>query len=126
MRPPNTTAERAILENERIELLDDIEKTKVLLQEEVKAEVDEGDPGLFDREMYRALLTTLEKKLESVNAALRAIEKGRYGTCERCGQQIDPARLSAKPDAVLCLECQLQVERLTKKAALRSLMMEEE
>lgn len=126
MRPPNTTAERAVLENERMELLDDIEKTKVLLQEEVKAEVDEGDPGLFDREMYRALLTTLEKKLESVNAALRAIEKGRYGTCERCGQQIDPARLSAKPDAVLCLECQLQVERLTKKAALRSLMMEEE
>lgn len=126
MRQPNTNGERAILENDRIELIDDIEKTKVLLQEEVKAEVDEGDPGLFDREMYRALLTTLEKKLESINAALRAIEKGRYGTCERCGEQIDPARLSAKPDAVLCLECQLQVERLTKKAALRSLMMEEE
>jgi len=47
--------------------------------------------------MYRALLTTLEKKLESINAALRAIEKGRYGTCERCGEPIDPARLSAKP-----------------------------
>ncbi len=126
MKPPNAVAERAILEHERDELFDDIEKTKVLLQEEVKAEVDEGDPGLFDREMYRALLTTLEKKLESVNAALRAIEKGRYGTCERCGEQIDPARLAAKPDAVLCLECQLQVERLTKKAALRSLMLEEE
>ncbi|HRX04619.1 MAG: TraR/DksA family transcriptional regulator [Anaerolineae bacterium] len=126
MRPPNTNAERAVLETERIELMDDIEKTKILLQEEVKAEADEGDPGLFDREMYRALLTTLEKKLESVNAALRAIERGRYGTCERCGEQIDPARLSAKPDAVLCLDCQLQVERLTKKAALRSMMMEEE
>ena len=126
MRQANTNGERAILENDRIELIDDIEKTKVLLQEEVKAEVDEGDPGLFDREMYRALLTTLEKKLESINAALRAIEKGRYGTCERCGEPIDPARLSAKPDAVLCLDCQLQVERLTKKAALRSMMMEEE
>ena len=126
MRQPNTNGERAILENDRIELIDDIEKTKVLLQEEVKAEVDEGDPGLFDREMYRALLTTLEKKLESINVALRAIEKGRYGTCERCGEPIDPARLSAKPDAVLCLDCQLQVERLTKKAALRSMMMEEE
>ncbi len=94
MKPPNTVAERAILEHERDELIDDIEKTKVLLQEEVKAEVDEGDPGLFDREMYRALLTTLEKKLESVNAALRAIDKGRYGTCERCGQQIDHLSLN--------------------------------
>lgn len=125
MRQSNTNAERAVLENERLELIDDIEKTKLLLREEVKAEVDEGDPGLFDREMYRALLTTLEKKLQSVETALRAIEKGRYGTCERCGNQIDPARLAAKPDAVLCLDCQLQVERLTKKAALRSLMEEE-
>lgn len=125
MRQSNTIAERAVLENERLELIDDIEKTKLLLREEVKAEVDEGDPGLFDREMYRALLTTLEKKLQSVETALRAIEKGRYGTCERCGNQIDPARLAAKPDAVLCLDCQLQVERLTKKAALRSLMEEE-
>lgn len=124
MRPPNTAAERAVLERERAELLDDIDKTKTLLQAEVNAEVDEGDPGLFDREMYRALLTTLEKKLESVNAALRAIEKGRYGTCERCGNPIDPARLAAKPDATLCLDCQIQVERLTKKAALRSLMEE--
>lgn len=124
MRPPNTTAERAVLERERDELKDDIDKTRMMLQGEVNAEVDEGDPGLFDREMYRALLTTLEKKLESVNAALRAIEKGRYGTCERCGNPIDPARLAAKPDATLCLDCQIQVERLTKKAAMRSLMEE--
>jgi RNA polymerase-binding protein DksA len=124
MRPNNTATERAVLENERTELMDDIDKTKMLLQDEVKAEADEGDPGLFDREMYRALLTTLEKKLESVNAALRAIEKGRYGICERCGNPIDPARLAAKPDATLCLDCQLQVERLTRKAALRSLMEE--
>jgi RNA polymerase-binding transcription factor DksA len=50
---------------------------------------------------------------------LRAIDKGKYGICERCGQPIDPARLEVRPDATLCLNCQREVERIAKKTALR-------
>ncbi|WP_211210939.1 TraR/DksA C4-type zinc finger protein [Sporichthya polymorpha] len=30
---------------------------------------------------------------------------GTYGTCERCGQAIPPARLTARPTARTCVAC---------------------
>ena len=119
MRPINTETEREKLEAERVAILDDIEHLKEWLQGEVDVDADEGDPDLAEREKNLALLMVMERKLESVNMALRAIEKGRYGICERCGNPIDPARLEVRPDATLCLDCQREVERIAKKAALR-------
>jgi RNA polymerase-binding protein DksA len=100
-------------------ILDDIEHLKEWLQGEVDVDADEGDPDLAEREKNLALLMVMERKLESVNGALRAMEKGRYGICERCGEPIDPARLEVRPAATLCLDCQREVERIAKKAALR-------
>jgi RNA polymerase-binding protein DksA len=119
MRPINTETEREKLEAERVAILDDIEHLKEWLQGEVDVDADEGDPDLAEREKNLALLMVMERKLESVNMALRAIDKGRYGICERCGNPIDPARLEVRPDATLCLDCQREVERIAKKAALR-------
>jgi RNA polymerase-binding protein DksA len=119
MRPINIETEREKLEAERVAILDDIEHLKEWLQGEVDVDADEGDPDLAEREKNLALLMVMERKLESVNMALRAIDKGRYGICERCGQPIDPARLEVRPDATLCLDCQREVERIAKKAALR-------
>jgi len=119
MRPINTETEREKLETERVAILDDIEHLKEWLQGEVDVDADEGDPDLAEREKNLALLMVMERKLESVNMALRAIDKGRYGICERCGNPIDPARLEVRPDATLCLDCQREVERIAKKAALR-------
>ena len=119
MRPIKIEAEREKLEAERNAILDDIEHLKEWLQGEVDVDADEGDPDLAEREKNLALLTVMERKLESVNSALRAMEKGRYGICERCGNPIDPARLEVRPDATLCLDCQREVERIAKKAALR-------
>ena len=119
MRPIKIEAEREKLEAERAAILDDIEHLKEWLQGEVDVDADEGDPDLAEREKNLALLIVMERKLESVNGALRAMEKGRYGICERCGEPIDPARLEVRPDATLCLNCQREVERIAKKAALR-------
>lgn len=119
MKPTKVETERAKLEAERVAVVDDIGHLKEWLQGEVDVDADEGDPDLAEREKNLALLTVLERKLESVNMALRAIEKGRYGICERCGNPIDPARLEVRPDATLCLDCQREVERIAKKAALR-------
>ena len=112
-------AERAVLERERVAVEDDIMHLREWLQGEVDVDADEGDPDLAEREKNLSLLMALERKLELVNAALRAIEKGKYGICERCGLPIDPARLEVRPDATLCLTCQREVERIAKKAALR-------
>ncbi len=119
MRSIKIDAEREKLEAERAAILDDIEHLKEWLQGEVDVDADEGDPDLAEREKNLALLMVMERKLESVNAALRAMEKGNYGLCERCGNPIDPARLEVRPDATLCLDCQREVERIAKKAALR-------
>lgn len=46
----------------------------------------------------------LEKRLKDTQDALEKIEKGTYGKCEVCGQDIDPARLGANPQARFDLE----------------------
>ncbi len=107
--------ERTKLEAEQAEIEAKIQHLSEWLKGEVDIDAEEGDPDLFEREKNLALLTTLERRLEQTRSALRAIEKGLYGVCERCGQTIDPARLEVKPDATLCLKCQQEVERLIKR-----------
>ncbi|GAB4556912.1 MAG: hypothetical protein Kow0047_00820 [Anaerolineae bacterium] len=111
--------ERARLEAERDRLLQDIQMLRESLLGEVDIDIEEGDPDLIEREKSAALLAALEQKLESIQVALRAIEKGLYGICERCGKQIPPERLEVKPDATLCVECQAEVERLIKRGLYR-------
>lgn len=48
---------------------------------------------------------SLELKLKDVNLALEKIEKGGYGTCEKCGKAIEEERLLAYPEARLCMGC---------------------
>ena len=43
--------------------------------------------------------------LEQVNDALRKIDDGTYGLCDRCHKPIAPGRLEALPYATLCIEC---------------------
>jgi RNA polymerase-binding transcription factor DksA len=88
------------------------------MKEEVDVDAEEGDPDLIEREKNVALANQLERRLEGVQAALRAIDKGRYGLCERCGKEIDPERLEVKPDATLCLQCQVEVEKLIKRGLM--------
>ena len=49
--------------------------------------------------------TILEKKLQNIIKALQKIEKGSYGTCEKCQQEIDLNRLKATPSSKNCLNC---------------------
>jgi DnaK suppressor protein len=43
--------------------------------------------------------------LEDVDRALRKLEEGTYGICDRCGRLIPEARLEARPWSVLCVDC---------------------
>ena len=52
-----------------------------------------------------ALAAKLHETLAEVEDALSKIDQGTYGTCERCGQEIAPARLEAKPAARYCINC---------------------
>ncbi len=64
-----------------------------------------------ERGEAEALATQLREALADVEKALGKLEKGSYGTCERCGKPISPARLEAKPASAYCIECASLVKR---------------
>ena len=65
----------------------------------------------FDREMGYTLEDNAESVLAAIESALRRIDDGTYGTCQRCGKQIAPERLEALPYAELCIDCKRETER---------------
>jgi DnaK suppressor protein len=58
-----------------------------------------------ERGKVLALIDRLRSQLRDVERALRKIEDGSYGLCERCGQPISPERLEALPYSTLCVTC---------------------
>lgn len=100
-----------VLEEERAQKLLELERLREALKSEVDPDTDEGDPDLTEREKVIALARGLERKLDSVEHALRQAEEGMYGICERCGEVINPARLEIVPEATRCVPCKSIVER---------------
>jgi DnaK suppressor protein len=60
--------------------------------------------------MAKATRGTLKISLDQCNAALRAVERGEYGLCRKCEEPVGIKRLSVKPEAPFCLECQRAVD----------------
>ena len=112
---------RSTLETERTDLerrMQEIEEaTFVATQSEITGEVgldeDFADAGTatFDRERDLSIRNNIQDLIDQITRALRRIDEGSYGTCERCGQPIDAARVKALPHASLCLDCKRREER---------------
>jgi DnaK suppressor protein len=49
--------------------------------------------------------------LAELDAARARLAAGTYGVCERCGRPIAPARLAARPEARLCIDCASRAPR---------------
>jgi DnaK suppressor protein len=64
----------------------------------------------YNRELQQTTELLLEREAQQVEAALRARVTGTYGTCEGCRHQIPAARLAARPEATLCVDCQRRME----------------
>ncbi len=58
-----------------------------------------------ERGETEALVRELRDALADVERALEKLDEGSYGTCERCGQPIAPARLEAMPAVKTCIQC---------------------
>ena len=117
-RPEIIARERRKLAEEQKRLAGQLERLREALKVEVDVDAEEGDPDLIEREKNVALVAQLEGRLARGQAALRSIDKGRYGICERCGIEIPTERLEVRPDATLCLTCQIEVEKLIKRGLL--------
>jgi RNA polymerase-binding transcription factor DksA len=70
---------------------------------------DEHDPEgatlAYERQYVAALQARARASLTDIGVALRKLDDGRYGECDRCGQPIGDARLAARPAALVCVRC---------------------
>jgi RNA polymerase-binding protein DksA len=58
-----------------------------------------------ERTEVLGLVDNLKKQLDEVDGALARIDSGEYGKCSNCGREISAARLEARPEATLCIDC---------------------
>ena len=105
---------RGLLEAERLQALRRLAALTGDFDEVVAASRDsnaddehdpEGATIAFERSQVAALVQQVRGHLAEVEAAIRRLEGGTYGTCERCGQPIARARLQARPAARTCIGC---------------------
>ena len=106
---------RKRLEEEKERLEELIEEARVELEEARQTESSgerSPDPGnaeagsmKFEYEKELSMQQNSIDLLHKVENALVRIEKGEYGICESCGNDIPTARLDALPYATLCVDC---------------------
>ncbi|NJC71369.1 conjugal transfer protein TraR [Planosporangium thailandense] len=58
-----------------------------------------------------AVTATCRLALAEIGRALRYLEEGRYGTCERCHADIEIERLAHQPSARFCDSCESESGR---------------
>ena len=70
----------------------------------------EDATAAFDQAASVSLRRAKERTLGQVDEALERMKAGTYGFCDRCGEEIDFARLKAIPEATLCMSCRKLTE----------------
>jgi DnaK suppressor protein len=73
---------------------------------------DEGDLATIshDRDLLYYIHEGGFARLRCIQEAIRAIDRGQYGECTRCGKDINEEPLNAVPWARMCIHCQEEEE----------------
>ena len=76
------------------------------LSGDVGLDDESADAGTatFEREKDLSIENNVRDLLRKIDAALKRMDAGTYGLCERCGKPIEKARLKALPYADLCIK----------------------
>ena len=111
MKQKDLTLQIEKLEKERAQVLTELSHLRQAALSEIDPDVGEGDPKLVERDIVLSLIRVQEQKLAAIEEALQGAHEGTYGTCEHCGNPIDPERLEILPETILCVKCKLLLER---------------
>ena len=109
---------KKVLLEQRDELLQNARRT---LQGDIHLDPDDfpDEIDTASSEMNLAFQGRLRERerglLSKINEALDKIERGVYGECENCGDQISLKRIKARPVAQLCIECKSEQEQLERR-----------
>jgi DnaK suppressor protein len=75
----------------------------------------------FQNEMMQSMrLNSQWDIIRKIDLALKRLEDGTYGICEKCNDEINEGRLSIVPFALYCQVCQETIERERKKREVES------
>jgi RNA polymerase-binding transcription factor DksA len=102
---PDLAAAKARLEAQLAELEGRKGRIAEDLSEPLNRDWDEQAIEKEDDASLEGQGALVEREIASVKRALARIEDGTYGECVRCGGDIAPARLEARPEAALCIDC---------------------
>ena len=80
---------------------------------EICNNIDDDCDGMVDEGITRSCYTgpTGTSGVGACAPGTETCSAGTYGSCERCGEPIEPQRLLAQPLALRCLDCQARAER---------------
>lgn len=67
-------------------------------------EFADSGTATFERERDLSISNNIKDLLDKIDHALKRIDEGSYGICERCGNPIERARIRALPYASLCIK----------------------
>jgi DnaK suppressor protein len=105
---------RTRLETERAELEGQLEtleeNTFAASQSDMSGEVafddETADAGTatFERERDLSIENNVRDLMAKIDRALRRMDAGTYGLCDRCGKPIEKARIKALPYVDLCIK----------------------
>jgi DnaK suppressor protein len=98
-------AARALLEAQLADLEARQARIAEALAEPLNADSAEQAVEMEDDAALEGQGAIISREIGSVRRALQRIEDGTYGECVRCGAEIAPARLAARPEAALCITC---------------------
>ena len=101
----DTDAMKTRLERQLVELRGRQEHVGRDLAEPLNADSSEQAVEVEDDEALRGEAALIAREIASVSRALERIDGGMYGECVRCGSDIAPARLEARPESALCIHC---------------------
>ena len=119
MNPKQLDHFRAILNNIKLGLGEDIDRTVHTMQDEATVFADPNDRASQESDVSLELRNRdRERKLiKKIEEMLAKIDDGDYGFCENCGVEIGLNRLEARPTATLCIDCKTLDEIREKQIA---------
>lgn len=119
MNPKQLEHFRLILNNIKLGLGEDIDRTVHTMQDEATVFADPNDRASQESDVSLELRNRdRERKLiKKIEEMLAKIDSGDYGYCENCGVEIGLSRLEARPTATLCIDCKTLDEIREKQVA---------